>query len=97
MKPKRLRREKRPAVAGRWRACMRVRAEPLRWQALRTAPSGRAAGPSQQELVYQLALYSDLREAGAGCLPPGIEGFENRTVEGKFVLQVLPLCCASGP
>ena len=89
--------EKRWAAAGRGRARRRTRTEPLRWQALRTAPSGRAAGSSQQELVYHLALYSDLREAGAGCLPPGIEGFENRTVEGKFVLQVLPLSCASGP
>ena len=65
-------------------------AEPVCWQALRAAPDGRTAGLAPEERAYQLALYSDLREAGTGCLPPGIEGFDNRTVEGKFVLQVLP-------
>ncbi len=63
---------------------------PVRWQALRAAPDGRTAGLAPEERAYQLALYSDLREAGTGCLPPGIEGFDNRTVEGKFVLQVVP-------
>jgi hypothetical protein len=38
--------------------------------------------------AYHLALYSDLRESGAGCLPAGISGVDSSTIQGKFVLQV---------
>ena len=58
--------------------------------------SGHAAvGLSQEDRAYQLALHSDFREAAAGCLPPEAASFENRLVQGKFVLQVRPPVCST--
>ena len=63
-------------------------------QALQIHSSGRGAGTPENR-TYQLALFSDLRETGTGCLPANISGFENRLVQGKFVLQVYFWNCAA--
>jgi hypothetical protein len=61
----------------------------LRAQAAATRP----AGISADKWLYDLALFADLRSAGAPSLPPGVAEMHKQTVRGKYVLQV----CATRP
>lgn len=58
------------------------------WQVLQRSDAENRSTRDMESFVFEQALYSDLRVAGDGTLPPGVASLHKHIVRGKHFLQV---------